>query len=73
MILPLILFGVAFVFLFAGVPVAFAFGGAAFLVAWLAPEIGIDIFALLPARIYGIMSNSTLMAMPLFIFIGFLL
>lgn len=73
MILPLILFGVAFVFLFAGVPVAFAFGGAAFLVAWLAPEIGIDIFALLPARIYGIMSNSTLMAMPLFIFMGLLL
>ena len=39
MILPLILFGVAFVFLFAGVPVAFAFGGAAFLVAGLRPRL----------------------------------
>lgn len=52
---------------------AFAFGAAAILVAWLSPEIGLEIFALFPSRIYGVMSSSTLMAMPLFIFMGLVL
>lgn len=73
MITPILLFIIAFVFLFIGIPVAFAFAGAAILIAWLTPDIGMDIFALLPTRIYGIMTNTTLMAMPLFIFMGLLL
>lgn len=73
MLTPLLLFLVAFIFLFVGIPVAFAFGAAAILVAWLSPEIGLEIFALFPSRIYGVMSNSTLMAMPLFIFMGLVL
>ena len=69
----LILFAVAFVLLMLGIPVAFAFGGSAIVAALLDPNIGLDVFGLLPYRIYGIMQNFTLMAVPLFIFMGFIL
>ncbi len=60
----------ALVLLLVGVPVAFVFGGVALLFALFIPELGLDIFNLLPFRIFGIMSNSTLMAVPLFIAMG---
>ena len=69
----IILFIVAFILLMIGVPVAFAFGGSAIIAAILDPNIGLDVFGLLPYRIYGIMQNFTLMAVPLFIFMGFIL
>ena len=69
----LILFAVAFILLMLGIPVAFAFGGSAIVAALLDPNIGLDVFGLLPYRIYGIMQNFTLMAVPLFIFMGFIL
>ena len=69
----LILFAVAFILLMFGIPVAFAFGGSAIIAALLDPNIGLDVFGLLPYRIYGIMQNFTLMAVPLFIFMGFIL
>lgn len=69
----LILFAVAFIFLFIGIPVAFAFGMAAVFVAILSPELDLSIFSLLPSRVYGTMTNNTLMAMPLFIFMGLVL
>ena len=69
----IILFVIAFVLLMFGVPVAFAFGGSAIIAAFLDPNIGLDVFGLLPYRIYGIMQNFTLMAVPLFIFMGFIL
>ena len=69
----IILFAVAFVLLMFGIPVAFAFGGSAIVAAFLDPNIGLDVFGLLPYRIYGIMQNFTLMAVPLFIFMGFIL
>ncbi len=69
----LFLFGLALLFLLIGVPVAFAFGGAAMIVAYLTPDIGISIFNLLPFRIYGIMQNFNLIAVPLFIFMGLVL
>ena len=69
----IILFVVAFILLMLGVPVAFAFGGSAIIAAFLDPNIGLDVFGLLPFRIYGIMQNFTLMAVPLFIFMGFIL
>lgn len=59
--------------LLLGVPVAFAFGGVAMIFALFIPEIGFDLFNILPFRIFGIMSNSTLMAVPLFIMMGLLL
>jgi len=69
----IILFIAAFILLMLGVPVAFAFGGSAIIAAILDPNIGLDVFGLLPYRIYGIMQNFTLMAVPLFIFMGFIL
>ncbi|MDD5717325.1 MAG: TRAP transporter large permease subunit [Sulfuricurvum sp.] len=56
-----------------GIPVAFVFGGAALAAAVISPEIGLEVFNVLPFRIYGIMSNPTLMAVPLFILMGLLL
>lgn len=56
-----------------GIPVAFVFGGAALAAALLSPDVGLEVFNVLPFRIYGIMSNSTLMAVPLFILMGLLL
>ncbi len=68
-----------FMFLFAlgllllGIPVAFAFGGVAMLFAFVIPNLGFDVFSILPFRIYGIMGNTTLMAVPLFIMMGLIL
>ncbi|MEA1920974.1 MAG: TRAP transporter large permease subunit [Campylobacterota bacterium] len=59
--------------LLLGIPVAFVFGGVAILFALLSPELGLDVFNLLSFRIYGIMSNTTLMAVPLFIAMGLIL
>jgi len=69
----IILFVVAFILLMLGIPVAFAFGASAIFAALLDPNLGLEVFGLLPYRIYGIMQNFTLMAVPLFIFMGFIL
>ncbi len=70
----MLMFLAALVFLLLGVPVAFAFGAVAILFALLFPwDVGLQVFELLPFRIYGIMQNFTLMAVPLFIFMGLVL
>ena len=60
----------ALVLLLVGIPVAFVFGGVALLFAFFIPELGLEVFNLIPFRIFGIMSNTTLMAVPLFIAMG---
>jgi len=69
----IIMFAVALILLLIGFPVAFAFGSAAIFTAYFAPDVGIDVFNLLPFRIYGIMQNFNLIAVPLFIFMGLIL
>jgi len=70
----MLMFLTALVFLLLGIPVAFAFAGVAILFALLFPwDVGLQVFELLPFRIYGIMQNFTLMAVPLFIFMGLVL
>ncbi|EQB40413.1 C4-dicarboxylate ABC transporter [Sulfurimonas hongkongensis] len=59
--------------LLLGIPVAFVFGSVAIFFAFFIPELGFGIFDILSLRIYGIMSNSTLMAVPLFIAMGLIL
>ncbi|WP_457743927.1 TRAP transporter large permease [Sulfurimonas sp.] len=71
--IALVMFGAALVLLLFGIPVAFAFGGVAMIFAFFIPHLGIDVFNILPFRIYGIMSNTTLMAVPLFIMMGLIL
>ena len=71
--IALVMFVVALLLLLIGIPVAFAFGGVAMLFAFFVPDVGFEVFNILPFRIYGIMSNTTLMAVPLFIMMGLLL
>ncbi len=67
----LVMFGVALVLLLVGFPVAFTFGGVAVFFGLFAE--GTQIFALMPHRIWSIMNNTILMAIPLFIFMGIVL
>jgi len=71
--IALVMFVVALALLLLGVPVAFAFGGVAMIFAFIVPELGFEVFNIMPFRIYGIMSNTTLMAVPLFIMMGLIL
>jgi len=68
-----LLFLTVIVVLLAGFPVAFSLGGIALLFAWLGVLGGGFNEALLsglPNRIFGIMTNETLVAVPLFVFMG---
>ena len=71
--MALLMFGAALSFLLFGVPVAFAFGGVAMAFAFIILELGFEVFNVLPFHIYGIMNNTTLMAVPLFIMMGLIL
>lgn len=66
-----VMFFVALLMLLCGFPVAFTFGGVALLFGVFVE--GFDLFAFMPYRIMSIMENSTLMAVPLFIFMGIVL
>jgi len=68
-----VMFFVALTLLMMGFEVAFVFGSVALFFALMSPELGLEVFHFLPFRIYGIMSNFTLMAVPLFIFMGLVL
>jgi len=71
-----LMFVAAFVLIFSGYPVAFALGGTALLFAGIGVELGFFDWALLqamPQRIFGVMSNYVLLAVPFFIFMGTLL
>jgi tripartite ATP-independent transporter DctM subunit len=67
----LVMFGAALVMLLVGFPVAFTFGGVAVFFGLFAE--GTKIFSLMPHRIWSIMNNTILMAIPLFIFMGIVL
>ena len=71
--IALVMFVVVLAFLLIGIPVAFVFGAVSILFAFFVPNIGLEVFSVLPFRIYGIMSNTTLMAVPLFIMMGLVL
>lgn len=60
-----------FVMLFIGVPVALTLAISGFFFGWLG--FGTTLFSLLPARIYGVTANYTLIAIPLFVFMGVML
>ena len=71
--IALLMFVMALGLLLVGIPVAFSFGGVAMIFAFIIPDLGFEVFNILPFRIYGIMTNSTLMAVPLFIMMGLIL
>jgi tripartite ATP-independent transporter DctM subunit len=59
------------VFLMLGYPVAFTLGAVGLIFGMIG--FGFDFFNLLPLRIYGVMTNYTLLAIPLFVFMGVML
>ncbi len=65
------LFLVMTVALMAGFPVTFTMMGVSFLFGLIGLEL--SFFNLMPLRMWGIMTNTMLMAVPLFIFMGFVL
>ncbi|MCU7795640.1 MAG: TRAP transporter large permease subunit [Candidatus Thiodiazotropha sp. (ex Myrtea spinifera)] len=74
--IPLLLFLVVCLVLLLGYPVAFSLGGTALAFAWIGGMTGYfdDAFLqALPNRLYGIMTNETLIAVPLFVFMGVML
>jgi len=71
-----LMFVCAFVLIFSGYPVAFSLGGTALVFAGIGVASGLFDASLLfamPERIFGVMSNYVLLAVPFFIFMGTLL
>ncbi len=67
----LVLFGIALLCLFLGYSVAFTFAGVSVLIGVIV--LGTDLFAFMPYRIMSIMENTTMMAIPMFVFMGIVL
>ncbi|NER31678.1 MAG: TRAP transporter large permease subunit, partial [Symploca sp. SIO1C4] len=70
------MFAGALVLLSLGYPVAFSLGGVAILFAIFGSILGVFdpiLFSAMPLRIFAIMSNYTLLAIPYFIFMGSML
>ncbi|NLR90570.1 TRAP transporter large permease [Flammeovirga agarivorans] len=67
----LLLFLCLFAALLLGFPVAFTLAGVSIIFGYFA--FGIDLFYLLPLRIYGTMSSQILISVPLFIYMGVML
>ena len=75
-ILGFIMFGVTMVALLLGFPVALTLAGTALLFAALGDYFDLINFGMLllyPLRIFGIMKTETLVAVPLFVFMGVML
>ena len=68
-----LMFVVVFLLIFLGYPVAFSLGGAALSFAIIGTQAGFfewEYMALFPERVFGVMSNQVLLAVPFFIFMG---
>ncbi|MBL8345851.1 MAG: TRAP transporter large permease subunit, partial [Rubrivivax sp.] len=72
---PLLFCGLLF-FLLTGIPVAFGLAATGLLFGFIGMEVGLfpqTLFQALPLRVFGIMKNDTLLAIPFFTFMGILL
>jgi len=71
-----IMFGSLLLFLLTGFPVAFGLAATGMTFGWIAVELGLVpavFFNALPLRLYGIMANDVLLAIPFFTFMGLIL
>ena len=71
-----LLFAGLFFFLLTGIPVAFGLAATGLLFGFIGMEVGLfssNLFQALPQRVFGIMSNDTLLAIPFFTFMGIIL
>ena len=74
--MPLVLFVVVCLVLMLGFPVAFSLAGTSLIIAgfgYLAGSFDGAFLSALPNRIFGILSNQILIAVPLFVFMGIML
>jgi tripartite ATP-independent transporter DctM subunit len=69
--MPLLLFLVLFILMLFGFPVAFTLGGVSVLMGLM--TFGFNFFNLLPLRVWGVMTNYVLIAVPLFVYMGMML
>ncbi|HEY6135361.1 MAG TPA: TRAP transporter large permease subunit, partial [Rubrivivax sp.] len=72
---PLMFVGL-FVFLLSGIPVAFGLAATGLFFGFLGMEAGLfggNLFQALPLRVFGIMQNDTLLAIPFFTLMGIIL
>jgi len=73
---PLLMFAATFAALLAGYPVALTLAGVALLFAFVGILTGAfnpNDLGFLPGRLFGIMTNQTMLAVPLFVFMGVVL
>ncbi|OGB05992.1 MAG: C4-dicarboxylate ABC transporter [Burkholderiales bacterium RIFCSPHIGHO2_12_FULL_69_20] len=71
-----LLFSGLLVFLLTGIPVAFGLAATGLLFGFIGMEVGLfssNLFQALPQRVFGIMQNDTLLAIPFFTFMGIIL
>ena len=71
-----IMFAGLFVFLLLGCPVAFSLGACGLFFAFIGIELGVlptSLIQALPLRLFGIMQNDTLLAIPFFTLMGLIL
>jgi TRAP-type mannitol/chloroaromatic compound transport system permease large subunit len=71
-----LMFAALVVFLLLGYPVTFALGAIGLFFGFIGIELGLltpALFGALPERIFGIMANDTLLAVPFFTFMGLIL
>ena len=75
-LLPILMFAVVCGCLLIGYPVAFSLAGVALLFAFVGSLFNVfepAILGAFPSRLFGTMTNTTLIAVPLFIFMGVML
>lgn len=71
-----IMFASLVIFLLLGYPVAFSLSAVGIFYAWVGIEVGLfteNFLGALPGRVFGIMTNETLLAIPFFTFMGLIL
>ncbi len=71
-----LMFAGLFVFLLSGIPVAFGLAATGLLFGFIGMEAGLfgaTMFQALPQRVFGIMQNDTLLAIPFFTLMGIIL
>src|SRR5207237_5777450 len=74
--LPPIMFASLLIILLVGYPAAFSLGAVGLIYAFVGIQLGAfgpDFLQALPERVYGVMSNDTLLAIPFFTFMGLVL
>ena len=73
MFAPLFMFAIVFVALLAGFSVAATLGGVALIFAFIGAAFGafdLSVLGFLPGRLFGLVTNQTLLAVPLFVLMG---